>query len=109
MSASIASSTGLRPTTHSAPEPGRPVCDGRARRPGDLARRLLSAVRWMVRPVLGLGRRTLALQAATHPAPRSRAVGFALAADRTLALAVARHQATFQRGPCGVSDTSTPS
>src|SRR5215212_1769320 len=33
MSASIASSTGLRPATHSAPEPGRPVCDGRNRRP----------------------------------------------------------------------------
>ena len=33
ISASIASSTGLRPATHSAPEPGRPVFDGRNPRP----------------------------------------------------------------------------
>src|SRR5215212_745841 len=34
MLAAIASSTGLRPATHSAPEPGRPVWEGRNRRPG---------------------------------------------------------------------------
>ena len=114
ISAVIASSTALRPATHSGPEPGRPVRGPLEVADRDRAAGLLGLVRRVVRPVLGLGRRALALQPAADPAAGPGRVALALAPDGALALAVPRHVRPSvlaerdQRGPAAVSETSTP-
>src|SRR5690606_8416667 len=86
--------------------------------PGGLAARLglLGLVRLVVDPILRLRGRPLALQAAADPAAGAGGPALALAADRTLALAVARHHSSFvgatlrsvHRVPSGVSVSSMP-
>ena len=122
-----ASTTGLRPATHSGPVPvsrarlppdGPGAAGPAGRLRGPLGGRPRLAVRRVAGPLGGLGRRALALELLAALA--AGADGLALlrprVALRAAAFAVAGHQgvssiavsASVQRGPFGVSSTTTP-
>ena len=125
ISASSASSTALRPTTHSGPVPGVPVRGppGRCAVRGPAVGGPLGPVRRVVRPVLRLRGRAASLQPAADPP--AGAGGVALAALRTAPLRwllpgmprltcsvvlvrAVSGSARDQRGPAGVSESRCP-